>query len=49
MGAIRAISLEIFTLNIKFVEALHQKYGLHPVQNGCEIRTGKTRVAIQHS
>ena len=36
--------MEITNIGIytRLIENLHQKYGLHPLQNGCEIRAGKT-------
>ncbi len=34
-------------LNIKGFEDLYPKYGLHPVQNGCEIRTFQAWIALR--
>jgi hypothetical protein len=35
------------SLNIKKIENLYKKYGLHPVQDGSEIGAGKNGVALQ--
>jgi len=36
----------IFVKKILVLEDLHQEYGLHPLQNGCESRIAETRGAL---
>jgi hypothetical protein len=43
---LRFNSNETFIYLIK-IEDLHQKYGLYSMQNGSEIQTGKSWVALQ--
>ena len=42
------ITVRNLTINTARVEDIYPEYGLHPLQNGSEIRAEKTGAALHH-